>query len=172
VQPEHVHEVMRRRSNNPLFLIDIGVPRNIHPASRKIENVFLYDMDALRSIVDRNLERRMAELPRVDSIVQEETEEFFRWAAGLQAGPTIQEFRDSLEGIRRQEVEKNINRFKPEDRDLVELVTRRIVNKILHGPTEVLKQGDAQTDRDTAARILALRELFRLSSNGSEPHES
>ncbi|HEX9006359.1 MAG TPA: glutamyl-tRNA reductase, partial [Bacteroidota bacterium] len=162
----HVHDVMRRRSNNPLFIIDIGVPRNVNPVSKKIENVFLYDIDGLSAIVDRNLERRKAELPKVEAIVGEETAEFFRWIDTLQVGPTIQQFRDTLELIRRDEVEKNINRFKPEDRDLVELLTRRIVNKILHQPTTALKQGDSTGDHETVLRVKILRDLFGLHSDG------
>ncbi len=162
VLPQHVQKVMKQRANNPLFLIDIGVPRNVDPASRKIENVFLYDIDALSSIVDRNLERRKGELPAVEAIVQEELGEFAHWVETLSVGPTIQEFRAALESIRQDEVEKNINRFKPEDRELVDLVTRRIVNKILHVPTTILKQAGPEGEQETVARVKALRELFGM----------
>ncbi len=162
VLPDHVHKVMRQRANNPLFIIDIGVPRNVDPLCRKIENVFLYDIDALSSIVDRNLERRKAEVPAVEAIVDGELKEFFHWVETLAVGPTIQEFRASLESIRQEEVGKNINRFKPEDRDLVDLLTRRIVNKILHLPTTVLKQSDQDGEEETVARVKALRELFGI----------
>ncbi|MEW6511004.1 MAG: glutamyl-tRNA reductase [Bacteroidota bacterium] len=171
VQPDDVHRVMKQRSNNPLFIIDIGVPRNVSPASRKIENVFLYDMDALSAIVDWNLDRRTAEIPRVTRIIREELVDFLRWHNALEVGPTIQEFREALEDIRRQEVEKNLNRFRPEDRELVELVTRRIVNKILHQPTTVLKQGaeGGGHNSETIHRVQALRELFGFSRNGKAP---
>ncbi len=167
VAPADVQKVMKQRSHNPLFLIDIGVPRNIDPAARKIDNVFLYDIDNLSAIVDRNLERRKAELPRVTAIIREEMVEFFRWHDSLQVAPTIQELRDALEGIRREEVEKNINRFAPQDRELLELVTRRIVNKILHQPTTALKEGAGQgASGDTLHRITTLRELFGMRPKG------
>ncbi len=169
VLPMHVHKVMKQRANNPLFLIDIGVPRNVDPASRKIENVFLYDIDALSSIVDRNLDHRKAELPAVDAIVREELTEFSHWVESLSVGPTIQEFRASLESIRQEEVEKNINRFKQEDRELVDLVTRRIVNKILHMPTTVLKESSTDGEQDTIARVKALRELFGIGNERKDP---
>jgi glutamyl-tRNA reductase len=162
VLPEHVHKVMKQRGNNPLFIIDIGVPRNVDPSSRKIENVFLYDIDALSSIVDRNVERRKAELPRVEEIVSEEAGEFFKWIESLAIGPTIQEFRSALESIRAEEVEKNVNRFQPGDRELLDLVTKRIVNKILHTPTSVLKQTTGENDPEVVARVKALRELFGM----------
>jgi glutamyl-tRNA reductase len=170
VQPDDVNKVMKQRSNNPFFLIDIGVPRNVNPAARRIENVFLYDMDSLNTIVARNIDRRKEEIPRVTEIINEEMESFLRWEKSLEVGPTIQEFREALESIRRLEVEKNANRFHPEDRELLDMITKRIVNKILHQPTTVLKQG-AEEGNNTAAtveRVNALRELFGFSPNGKE----
>jgi glutamyl-tRNA reductase len=173
VQPDDTHKVMKQRSNNPLFLIDIGVPRNVNPAVKKIENVFLYDIDSLSAIVDKNLEKRQAEIPHVTSIIREELVDFFRWQNSLEVGPTIALFRETLEEIRRQEVGKNINRFKDEDRELVELVTRRIVNKILHLPTTVLKQGAESSGHgtETMLRVKALRELFGFSAIREERHD-
>jgi glutamyl-tRNA reductase len=164
---------MKQRSNNPLFIIDIGLPRNVNPAAGRIENVFLYDIDALSTIVDRNLDRRRGEIPKVTRIIREELISFFRWQNALEVGPTIQEFRESLEAIRSQEVMRNVNRFRPEDRELLELVTRRIVNKILHGPTTVLKEGTESHGYSEEAlnRVRALRELFGISRNGGGENE-
>jgi glutamyl-tRNA reductase len=68
---------------------------------------------------------------------------------------------------------KNVNRFRPEDRELLELVTRRIVNKILHGPTTVLKKGteSGSHSEELVNRVKALRELFGISRNGEAGHE-
>jgi len=142
----------------------------VNPVARKIENVFLYDIDALNGVVDRNLLQRQGEVPRVTRIIREELIDFFHWYNTLQVGPTIQELRDSFEAIRQQEVEKNLNRFRPEDHELLELVTRRIVNKILHAPMTVLKQGSehAAGQRETITRIQALRELFGMTKGGKK----
>jgi glutamyl-tRNA reductase len=170
VSAEHVQTVMRQRSHSPLFIIDIGVPRNVNPATGKIDNVFLYDIDSLNSIVDRNVEKRTAETPRVTQIIREELAGFLRWYNTLQVAPTIQELHDSLETIRHTEVEKNINRFKPEDRELVELITRRIVNKILHTPMSALKEGaeNGSHGAETMMRVKVLRDLFGMSSPKEE----
>jgi glutamyl-tRNA reductase len=172
VKPEHVRSVMKQRSNNPLFIIDISVPRSVDPASNKVENVFVYDMDSLGAIVDKNIEKRKAELPKVTTIIREETVAFFKWHNSLQVGPTIQELTSAIESIRHGEVEKNINRFKPEDRELVELLTKRIVNKILHQPITNLRNGAQNGARgaETVNRIQALRDLFGIEEkeqNGS-----
>lgn len=164
VQPEHVRTVMKQRSNNPLFIIDISVPRSVDPGCNKVENVFVYDMDSLSAIVDKNVEKRKAELPKVTMIIREETVEFFKWHNSLQVGPTIQELTSAIESIRQSEVARNINRFKEEDRELVEMLTRRIVNKILHQPITNLRNGAQNGARgsDTVNRIKALRDLFGI----------
>jgi glutamyl-tRNA reductase len=124
-------------------------------------------MDSLSAIVGRNVEKRKAEIPKVTTIIREEMIEFFKWHNALQVGPTIQEFREALESIRQEEVGKNIHRFKPEDRDLVELVTKRIVNKILHQPITNLKHGaeNGQRGSETTMRINVLRDLFGIAEN-------
>ncbi len=171
VKPEHVRSVMKQRSNNPLFIIDISVPRSVDPACNKVENVFVYDMDSLSTIVDRNLDKRKQELPKVTTIIREEMIEFFKWHNSLQVGPTIHELTDAVEEIRQHEVEKNIHRFKPEDRELVDLVTKRIVNKILHQPISNLRHGaeNGQRGSETMNRIKALRDLFGIT--GKDTHE-
>jgi glutamyl-tRNA reductase len=173
VGPGEVHRVMKQRSNTPLFIIDIGVPRNVDPSAGKIENVFLYDIDALGTIVNRNIDRRRGEIPKVTRIVREELAAFLRWQHALEVGPTIQKFREILEAIRAQEVTRHMNRFRAEDRELLELVTRRIVNKILHGPTTVLKQGTESGghSEEVIHRVKALRDLFGFSPDGEETHE-
>lgn len=169
VNPDDVQSVMKQRGNTPLFIIDIGVPRNVNPAARKIENLFLYDIDSLTTIVDRNLEKRKAEIPRVTSIIRQEMVEFFRWHRSLQVAPTIQDLHAAFEQVRMQEVGKHINRFRPEDRELVELVTRRIVNKILHQPLSLLKEGseNGSGGPETLMRVKVLRDLFGIGIKGT-----
>lgn len=165
IGPEEIHKAMRLRLNSPLIIIDIGVPRNVDPATRRIGNVFLYDIDSLKTVVDKNLERRTAEIPSVNNILKQELDDFLKWYDALQVGPTIQELRELFEAIRQQEVDRNINRFTAEDRELVDLVTKRIINKLLHQPMTVLKEGteggNGQTE--TLWRIQAVRELFGIT---------
>jgi len=168
-----IQRIMKQRSNDPLFIIDIGVPRNVDPASKRIDNVFLYDIDSLSAIVDKNLTRRQTEVPKVNDIIQEEVAAYFEWYNSLQVGPTIQEFRNAIEAMRQEEVKKNINRFASADRDLLELVTRRIVNKILHRPVTLLKKSaqNGAGNRETLQRVETLRELFGMKGGGGEDHD-
>jgi glutamyl-tRNA reductase len=155
--------VMRQRANQPLFIIDIGVPRNIDPESNKIENIFLHDIDALQRIVDKNLEKRTSELPKVEKIIAEELERFLQWQRSLEVNPTIGRLQSMAEEIRQQEVRKHQNRFRPEERENLDILTKRIVNKILHGPISNLRNGQADQDEGTMSLLLAVRRLFGIS---------
>jgi glutamyl-tRNA reductase len=160
--------VMKQRGNRPLFIIDIGVPRNIDPESNKIENVFLHDIDTLQVIVDKNLEKRREELPKVEKIITEELERFLRWHHNLQANLTIEWLQSMAEEIRLREVHRHQNRFRPEERENLDILTKRIVNKILHGPVSNLRNGQGDQNEETTSLILAVRKLFGFS-HGERP---
>jgi glutamyl-tRNA reductase len=162
IHETELRRVMRERSNDPLFIIDIGLPRNIDPTSRKIENVFLYDIDTLNQMVDTNLTKRKTELPKVNRIIFEELTSFHEWFNSLEVNPTIQQLREMIEAIRSDEVQRYINRFTESDRELVDMLTKRIVNKILHTPVINLKKGNGAADEETMKKISTLRHLFGL----------
>jgi len=173
ISRDHILKVMKIRQKSPIFLIDLGVPRNIAPEVRRMDNVFLYDLDSLGTVVERNLGRRMDEIPIVERIVSEEKTAFIAWYKSLQVGPTIQDLRETLESIRQLEAQKNINRFRQEDHELVDLVTKRIVNKILHHPITSLKQHsvNGEPKGEILAKIHALREMFRLGDQNGRDEE-
>jgi len=164
-----LHKAVKRRGANPLFIIDLGVPRNVDPAAKRIGNVFLYDIDALNTMVDKNLAKRLAEVPKVERLILDELVAFYTWESSLQVSPTIQALRESFEEIRRQEVGENINRFAKEDRELVDMLTKRIINKILHQPLVNLKNGTKEDPaEETMHRVHTLRHLFGLGSHSHE----
>lgn len=159
-----VEKINKSRRTSTLFIIDIGVPRNIDPASKDVENVFLYDLDNLNGMVNENIEKRQAEIPNIREIIAEEIADFYKWHTSLQASPTIAALTEMLEHIRKDEVEKNINRFESKDRELIELVTKRIVNKILHTPIVNLKNGHDESFSERTHKINIVRKLFGLDA--------
>ena len=164
-----VRSAMRNRPHRPLVMIDIGVPRNIDPAANGIENVFLYDMDALKLVVEQNRERRLSEIPVVNAIVLEELKAFLTWVGSLQAGPIIAGLREYFEKVRHDEVMKHRNRFNTGDQELLDLVTKRIVNKLLHEPTVRLRNGKGLAPGEKLTLLSAVRGLFGVGgpdSNG------
>ena len=162
LQPGDIESLKRSRRHGPMFVIDLGVPRNIDPAVKEMENVFLYDLDALNTMVDENLDRRKAEVPKVESIIDAVLTEMTQWYSSLEVNPTITALSQFMEAVRQEEVAKNINRFEPKDRELVELVTKRIVNKIIHTPIANLKNGEGQSISGRLQKMDALQKLFGL----------
>ena len=162
LNPDQLRRAMKARSNAPLLIIDIGVPRNVHPEVNRLENVFLHDIDSLSRIVDQNLSRRKSEVPAVNAIILEELRGLRQWVQSLQVNPTITDLREYFESVRVDEVKKHINRFSDQDKELVELVTRRIVNKLLHAPTTNLKNGNGESQEERDRKVHVVRGLFGL----------
>ncbi|HEY6361501.1 MAG TPA: glutamyl-tRNA reductase [Vicinamibacterales bacterium] len=158
----HVEAVTGRRPD-PLFIIDIAVPRDVEPAVGDIEQVFLYNVDDLQSTVDENMSRRGAEIARAEAIVSEELARFTAWQRSRAAIPTVVALRQRFDAIRRAELQRlegKLAGLPPDGRARVDEVTRLIVEKLLIEPTEQLK---ALPDEETqVAYTEAVNRLFRL----------
>ena len=158
-----VETVSGRQRGEPLFIIDIAVPRDVEPSVGEIEQVFLYNVDDLQAIVQENLSRRSGEIVRAESIVSEEVERFATWRRSRGAVPTVVALRPRFEQIRRaelQRLEHKLGGLTPEARASVDEVTRLIVEKLLLAPTSQLK---ALPDEETqTAYTEAVNRLFEL----------
>ncbi|MHB1686358.1 MAG: glutamyl-tRNA reductase [Ignavibacteriaceae bacterium] len=160
-----VHAAMKKRNYNALVLMDIAIPRDIDPEAKSIDYVFYNDIDSLNIIVQQNLSRRKEEIPKVERIIEEELNAFLSWFNSLEVAPTIKTLREYFEAIRIEEVEKNKNRFSSEDQEKLEIITKRIINKILHHPTVELKKftGSGVNSDEAAEKISIIRELFGIN---------
>ncbi|MGE5498625.1 MAG: glutamyl-tRNA reductase [Syntrophothermus sp.] len=161
---DEVRLSMKRRNHGPVVMMDIAVPRDIDPKVRSLDNVFYHDIDSLKIIVDQNVKKRQGEVPRVQSIIMEELVSLFGWYNSLEVTPTIKLLRQSFEDIRAEEIERIRNKFSSEDIEKIEMVTKRIVNKILHHPTTELKKvsENGSGSQEAIIRVNVLRSLFGL----------
>ncbi len=162
-----------RHRRDPLFLIDIAVPRDIDPACAQVGDVFLYDIDDLNGVVSANLEERMVEAERAEVIIDEEIAEFERWLESMEVVPTVAAIRAKAESIRAEELEKALKRLgglSEKELKTVDALTCSIVNKMLHGPTARLKQ--VAGEKDGYEHIESARYLYGLDNNpeGKSPH--
>jgi len=167
---ERLSSVLHARRNRPLFLIDLGVPRNVEPELDELDNVFLYDIDDLGEIANENAERRQRETELGEAIVAEERQRLEGWFMALRAAPTIVHLRERLDSIRVSEVERALAKldFGDEQREAIDALTRSIVNKILHAPMVTLRR---EAEREEGLVYLeAVRALFALddSDEGSD----
>jgi glutamyl-tRNA reductase len=162
---ELVSSALRRRPHRPLFVIDIGVPRNADPAIDALDNLYRYDLDDLDSVASDNSFQRQRESERATAIVVEDQQRFSGWFAALRAVPTIRHLRTQVERIRSHELEQTLTRLELADTEqaAVDALTQSIVNKILHAPISRLKQ-EAERDEGLAYLEVA-RALFDLDGD-------
>ena len=155
--PDEFESVIRERRYRPMFLIDMGVPRNFDERLNALQNVYLYDIDDLGALVQRSLGDREREAEKAEQIVELELESFLKWLAGLDLTPTIKDIRYSVERLRDDELGRArgwLAQLEPAERERVELLTRGLTNKLLHRILSGLKQRDDKTlDAAFAAEV-------------------
>ena len=158
-----VSSAMHARRGRPVFFIDIAVPRDIEPGVGDLDNVFVYNIDDLQAAVETDAAGRHAEVAKVDTIVQQEVEEFMRWFRTLDAVPIITALREKFEEIRAAELEKLKSRIPDltdEEIEAINATTRSIVNKICHQPMIQIKE--YATGSDSGSRLDTICEVFGI----------
>ena len=167
---QDVKSVMRSRRNKPLFFIDIAVPRDLDPKLIEIDNVYLYDIDDLSSVVEINKSTRDKEAIKAARIVDEEALKFQRWCEGRAVIPTIRDLREKVDTIARLELDRTFARLphvNGTDKKALEKMVRAISSRILHDPLTYLKS-ESCTDRDNSdLKVDVIRSLFKLD-NGDD----
>lgn len=163
--------IQKERKGNPLFLIDIAVPRDIDGDVAELDSVFLYDIDDLHGVVDRNLEARRKAADVIEGQLVDELVAFHNWVAMLDAVPVIQSLREKSLSIQERTL-KSIHRKMPDltEREMKVLRkhTKSIIHQLLEEPIKHAKQlgenGQAESD------LQQFREIFGLGkSMYSEP---
>jgi len=157
-----VVEALRARRGRPIFVIDIGVPRNVEPAVNELDDVYLFDLDDLSGVAEENAEERRRETIRAEAIVAEEQQKFQGWMTALRAVPTIRDLRERAESIRDGELDRQLAKLDLDarQREAVESLTRSIVNKVLHAPLSRLRREAAR--EEGVAYLEVARTLFGL----------
>jgi glutamyl-tRNA reductase len=170
VTPEMVRRALTLRKSRPMLLIDIAVPRNVDPATQKLEHAFAYNIDDLQELANRNMSARRDVALQAEAIV---TEEVTRLEARLRergVAPTIVSLQEQLEVIRQEVVSRYRGRLgllTREQEDVIEAMTRGIINKVAHGPiSEMRRQAAAGCAHDLHPReaelVSTVRRIFNL----------
>ncbi len=159
VRKEDGKQILSRRRNQPMFFVDIAVPRDIDPELNKVDNAFVYDIDDLQEVIQSNLKEREAEARLGEQIVEQEVDIFLARLRSLEVVPTIVSLQGHLEEIRRGEIDRQrgkLGALTPEQEAAVEQITRGIINKVAHQPIAQLKAGQG------LGMVDAVRRLFNL----------
>ncbi|OLC87925.1 MAG: glutamyl-tRNA reductase [Acidobacteria bacterium 13_1_40CM_4_61_5] len=158
---EDVERVMAARGNRALFLIDLGVPRNIEPSAANLYNVYLYNVDDLTEIVEQNRRARESEIPRAEEIVNEHIGKFLSWQASVELGSVLNALRSRLREERSAFLQARLaqmNHMSAEDRQRIEVLMEELLEKLLLEPAEHLR-GERHLRRKIQ-NVEALRDLF------------
>lgn len=155
-----VEHALSKHPSGSLAFLDLGLPRNVDPAVNELGNVFVHDLTSLERMVDTNIAKRRGEIPRVEAIIRGEIERLEAHRRTGDAGPLIQGLREAVEAMRVVEVERATKALSDAERTAVERATRAVVNKLLHGPTQSIKEA-ARSGDSAEERLRVIREVFR-----------
>jgi glutamyl-tRNA reductase len=160
---EEYGRVEERRYQRPLFVLDLAVPRDFDPAIDDCLGVYLYSLDDLGEVCERNREQRDRELPAAMKIVEDETARFMSDLHHRATGPIIKRLRQGWEAPKEDELRRLFNKL-PElnehDRNEITQSFDRLVNKLLHPPLESLR--DESRHGVPHGLVDALKRLFKI----------
>jgi len=164
--PEMVDQVMNRRNERPMFLIDIAVPRDIDPKINELSGAFVYDIDDLQNVVDDNLQLRQKEALKAQTIIEEQMGEVEDWMATLDVVPTIKYFREQILAMAAEELHKaeaQMGELNDKQTRALRAAVNGLAYKFLHQPTVMLKQAAKSESGKGAEYAGVLSELFDLA---------
>jgi glutamyl-tRNA reductase len=157
-----VEAIIRERKYRPMFMIDLGVPRNFDERLNEIENIYLYDIDDLDAVAQKSLGEREREAEKAEEIIVEEIDSFLKWLAELEIVPTIKDIRVSIERLRDLELTRHrawLKTLGPAERERIEMLTRGLVNKLLHRVMAGLRHHDRSSPEAIHTAEIARRLL-------------
>jgi len=160
---EHAQRFLQKRRNRPMFFIDIAVPRDIDPALNDMDGIFLYDIDDLQGVVSANLADRVEEARKAEAVIADEVQKFTARLQTLDVVPTIVSLQEHLETIRQAEIDRvrgRLGTLSAEQEVAIEVMTRGIINKIMHTPITTLKS--AARDQEATTVVELVKKLFNL----------
>lgn len=158
---------LKTRKYRPMFVVDFAVPRDVEPEAAELEDLFLYTIDDLGTIVQEGAGQRQAAVTEAEAIVDRQVEAFQAWLKARGAVPAIVQLRAKADEYRTAELAKAKARLaRGEDpARVLEGLAAGLVNKILHHPTQALNRA-AEGERDSLVRAVEI--LFPDNGNGRE----
>jgi glutamyl-tRNA reductase len=156
-----VERALRARRRRPIFMVDLGVPRDVEPEAAELDDVFLYTVDDLGEIVSANLDARRSALEQAEAIIDTQVGQFMHWMQARESVPLIRTLRERAEEARRHEFER-ARRLLARGEDpakVLDALSHGLANKLMHPPTQALNDADGD-ERQALAQTLA--RLYRI----------
>jgi glutamyl-tRNA reductase len=160
-----VEAACKKRKHEPMFMLDLAVPRDIEEQVSKLEDIFLYTVDDLSEIVNEGREHRAAAIEQAEAIIENQVQGFMRWVNERSLVPIIQEIQQQACNIAQLELEharKQVAKGSQAD-DVLKLMANRMSAKFMHGPMQALHQASPE-ERDILLKWLP--QLFNIKNIG------
>ncbi len=160
-----VERALKPRKHKPMFMVDLGVPRDIEREVGELDDVYLYTVDDLGQVVSSGLESRRAAVSAAEAIIDREVDSFMRWLENRDTVPVIRDLHQRGNAFRAEELDRARRRLaKGDDPDTVmQSLAQGITNKFLHGPTQLIHDAP----EDVRAHLLEyLPRLFGAKDHG------
>ena len=160
---EMLERAIAARTGRPVFVVDLGVPRNVSADAAGLYNLYLYNIDDLGEIVEQNKKSREAEIPRAEALISEHLSKFEAWRAAIEAGSIVDDLRDRFHQHRESLIREKLAEMKdvsPGERERIAHITEELIERVLEHPTQKMRQGGRM--RGHLAGLDALRHLFGL----------
>jgi glutamyl-tRNA reductase len=154
---------LKARRRRPMVMVDLAVPRNIEPEVARLSDVFLYTIDDLAQVVSNGLESRQAAVAEAETIVNTQVAAFHHWLDVRDVVPTIRQLREHADALRAAEL-LHAQRLLARGEDpstVLEAMSQRLTNKLLHGPTRFLNQAEGS---QVTQAVTTVQHIFQLSS--------
>jgi glutamyl-tRNA reductase len=164
--PDLVRTAMARRSRYPVVIIDIAVPRDVHPDVSMIDGVTLIDIDGLKTRVEQKLDVRREAVPQVEEIVEEYLERFSQWYQSRVAVPVIASLTKKAEAVRVAELERLFSRcpdLSEREKMLITGMSMTIISKLLHTVVTKIRDKAITNQPQAIEHVRLLDELFELN---------
>ncbi len=169
ITPDLARQAVKKRRGEPIFLIDIAVPRDVDPEVNNLANVYSYDIDDLQAVADANKQEREGEALQAQKIIEEELDQYEQRTESLSIVPTVKSLRQQFSEMGERELEQTLSQLSHlsvQDATQVRKLVRRLVNKLLHIPSSRLKKmGD---EINGTLYVEALTALFDLHPEPTE----
>ncbi len=163
LQAADVDAVVAARAGREMVIVDVAVPRDVDPTAAEIPGLTLLNMDDIGAFVDEGISGRAREIDSVEAIVDSEVERYQALTSAREVAPLIGSLRTRAEELRTLELERHsakLAALDPAQREAVEVLSKGLVNKLLHEPTVRLKDAAGHARGDRLAD--AIRDLFDL----------
>jgi glutamyl-tRNA reductase len=156
-----VEGILKRRKYRPLFIIDISVPRNVDPSVNELENVFVYDVDDLQSVISANMRQRQQEAEIAEDIVVEEVSNYINQMSARSVGPLASTLRSRIEEMCLEELQDRRHQFRDEEYKRMEMLLKKAAHKIAHPLITHLRDHD-ENPNHRLYKIELFKKMFRL----------